>query len=167
MVSCILVESKCLDCNFRLHRQLLLDALLLHRAWRELLVSRHVALEWRACAVLSHYTCIFHCISHICGGVVASRAHWWLVVSSNRTIANRCALTFSVCFFFSRNSNDFVQFLINCLVIGGFSYFTAFMEAATLDGFPYYQHTDRWLMYKYGSAFYALYFIVSFPMFLR
>jgi cycloeucalenol cycloisomerase len=47
------------------------------------------------------------------------------------------------------------------------AYITAFMEAFTLENFPYYQHTDKWLMYKYGSAFYALYFIVSFPMFAR
>lgn len=52
-------------------------------------------------------------------------------------------------------------------VVLGVAYLTAFMEAFTLENFPYYEHTDRWLMYKYGSAFYALYFIVSFPMFAR
>lgn len=33
--------------------------------------------------------------------------------------------------------------------------------------FPYYQFVDRASMYTVGSLFYAIYFIVSFPMFLR
>ncbi|TYG60354.1 hypothetical protein ES288_D07G062100v1 [Gossypium darwinii] len=33
--------------------------------------------------------------------------------------------------------------------------------------FPYYDFVDRASMYKVGSLFYAIYFIVSFPMFLR
>lgn len=33
--------------------------------------------------------------------------------------------------------------------------------------FPYYEFVDRAIMYKVGSLFYAIYFIVSFPMFLR
>jgi hypothetical protein len=33
--------------------------------------------------------------------------------------------------------------------------------------FPYYEFVDRDSMYKVGSLFYAIYFIVSFPMFLR
>lgn len=33
--------------------------------------------------------------------------------------------------------------------------------------FPYYEFVDRASMYKVGSVFYAIYFIVSFPMFLR
>jgi cycloeucalenol cycloisomerase len=33
--------------------------------------------------------------------------------------------------------------------------------------FPYYEFVDRDVMYKVGSLFYAIYFIVSFPMFSR
>lgn len=33
--------------------------------------------------------------------------------------------------------------------------------------FPYYSFVDRSSMYKVGSLFYAIYFIVSFPMFIR
>lgn len=33
--------------------------------------------------------------------------------------------------------------------------------------FPYYDFVDRASMYKVGSLFYAIYFLVSFPMFLR
>ncbi|RYH16118.1 hypothetical protein EON65_30605 [archaeon] len=46
-----------------------------------------------------------------------------------------------------------------------FSYFTAFMETLTISSFPYYSFEDRYHAYTVGSAFYALYFIVSFPMF--
>ncbi|MCO5579029.1 hypothetical protein L7F22_032881 [Adiantum nelumboides] len=33
--------------------------------------------------------------------------------------------------------------------------------------FPYYDFVDRDAMFKVGSLFYAIYFIVSYPMFLR
>lgn len=33
--------------------------------------------------------------------------------------------------------------------------------------FPYYEFVDRDAMYTVGSLFYAIYFFVSFPMFLR
>lgn len=33
--------------------------------------------------------------------------------------------------------------------------------------FPYYDFVDRAAMYKVGSLFYAIYFLVSFPMFYR
>ncbi|KAG2676159.1 hypothetical protein I3760_12G040000 [Carya illinoinensis] len=36
-----------------------------------------------------------------------------------------------------------------------------------MNDFPYYEFVDRSSMYKVGSLFYAIYFIVSFPMFLR
>jgi cycloeucalenol cycloisomerase len=47
------------------------------------------------------------------------------------------------------------------------SYFTAFMETLTISSFPYYQFEDRDLAYKVGSAFYGIYFLVSFPAFLE
>lgn len=48
-----------------------------------------------------------------------------------------------------------------------FSYFTAFMETLTISSFPYYSFQDRFMAYTLGSAFYGLYFIVSFPVFYR
>lgn len=33
--------------------------------------------------------------------------------------------------------------------------------------FPYYTFVDRSKMYSVGSLFYAIYFFVSFPMFIR
>ena len=47
------------------------------------------------------------------------------------------------------------------------AYVTAFMETFTIANFPYYEFKDRDYAYTIGSAFYAIYFIVSFPMFLR
>lgn len=48
-----------------------------------------------------------------------------------------------------------------------FSYFTAFMETLTISSFPYYCFEDREMVYRIGSAFYGIYFIVSFPSFYR
>jgi len=47
------------------------------------------------------------------------------------------------------------------------SYTTAFMEAITICGFPYYRFEDVHMAYTIGSLYYAIYFLVSFPMFLR
>jgi hypothetical protein len=41
---------------------------------------------------------------------------------------------------------------------------TAFMEAFTIQGFPYYHIEDRSFMYTVGAIVYGLYFVVSFPM---
>lgn len=46
-----------------------------------------------------------------------------------------------------------------------FSYFTAFMETLTISSYPYYSFEDRNMAYTIGSAFYGIYFLVSFPMF--
>ncbi|XP_077211949.1 cyclopropyl isomerase [Tasmannia lanceolata] len=47
------------------------------------------------------------------------------------------------------------------------AYFIAYLETLAIANFPYYQFVDRASMYTVGSLFYAIYFIVSFPMFLR
>lgn len=47
------------------------------------------------------------------------------------------------------------------------SYFIAYLETLAISNFPYYDFVDRALMYKVGSLFYAIYFLVSFPMFIR
>ena len=47
------------------------------------------------------------------------------------------------------------------------SYFTAFMETLTISSFPYYSFEDRDMAYTIGSAFYGIYFLVSFPAFIE
>lgn len=47
------------------------------------------------------------------------------------------------------------------------SYFIAYLETLAIANFPYYEFVDRDIMYKVGSLFYAIYFLVSFPMFSR
>lgn len=47
------------------------------------------------------------------------------------------------------------------------SYVVALLETFTIQNFPYYDIPDRYAMYVYGSMFYGLYFVVSFPMFAR
>jgi cycloeucalenol cycloisomerase len=46
-----------------------------------------------------------------------------------------------------------------------FAYFTAFMETLTISAYPDYSFEDRNMAYTIGSAFYGIYFIVSFPAF--
>uniref|UniRef100_A0A7S0YWN1 Cycloeucalenol cycloisomerase n=1 Tax=Hemiselmis tepida TaxID=464990 RepID=A0A7S0YWN1_9CRYP len=53
-----------------------------------------------------------------------------------------------------------------CLVLV-MSYVTAFMEAFTISGFQCYSFEDRYMAWVLGSAFYGIYFIVSFPMYMR
>jgi cycloeucalenol cycloisomerase len=50
-------------------------------------------------------------------------------------------------------------------VIIVFSYFTAFMETLTISSYPYYTFSNRNMAYTIGSAFYGIYFLVSFPAF--
>ena len=45
------------------------------------------------------------------------------------------------------------------------SYACAFMETLTISNFPYYDFENRSMAYTVGSAFYGLYFVVSFPMY--
>ncbi|CAI5501277.1 unnamed protein product, partial [Closterium sp. Naga37s-1] len=47
------------------------------------------------------------------------------------------------------------------------AYITAFMETATIANFEYYTFVDKAAMYRVGTLFYALYFVVSFPFFFR
>ena len=57
--------------------------------------------------------------------------------------------------------------VFECLVIGCMSYVTAFGEALTICAFPYYSFENRYQAYTLGSAFYAIYFFVSYPMFFQ
>ena len=55
---------------------------------------------------------------------------------------------------------------VACAVaVCAFSVLTAFMETWSIQHFQYYDIPDRWAMYAYGSVFYGLYFVVSYPMF--
>ncbi|KAL6280920.1 hypothetical protein ACE6H2_017801 [Prunus campanulata] len=60
-----------------------------------------------------------------------------------------------------------VQWVTEAAWILALSYFIAYLETVAISNFPYYQFVDRASMYTVGSLFYAIYFIVSFPMFLR
>ncbi|KAA8496932.1 Cycloeucalenol cycloisomerase [Porphyridium purpureum] len=53
------------------------------------------------------------------------------------------------------------------LAVLALAYVTALGETLTISAFPFYDFTDRSRMYSVGSVFYALYFVVSFPMYLR
>jgi len=49
-----------------------------------------------------------------------------------------------------------------------FAYFTAFMETLTISSFPCYAFNKPIAdIFTKGSAFYGIYFIASYPMFLR
>ena len=62
--------------------------------------------------------------------------------------------------------NDQRRFFFECALVAVMAYSTAFMESLTICGFPYYSFKDRDMAYTLGSAFYGIYFLVSFPMFL-
>jgi len=51
-------------------------------------------------------------------------------------------------------------------VVCAFAYFTAFMETLTISSYEHYKFAvPRSKIYSLGSAFYGIYFIVSFPVF--
>ena len=58
-----------------------------------------------------------------------------------------------------------IRHVLFVAVIVVFSYFTAFMETLTISSYPYYTFNDRHMAYTIGSAFYGIYFLVSFPAF--
>ena len=62
-------------------------------------------------------------------------------------------------------TNTRTIFLATVIVL--MSYVTAYMETLTISGFTCYTFKDRGMVYALGSAFYGIYFIVSFPMFFR
>ena len=61
--------------------------------------------------------------------------------------------------------HSFQRTILYWYVIVVFSYFTAFMETLTISSYPYYTFEDRNMAYTVGSAFYGIYFLVSFPAF--
>lgn len=59
------------------------------------------------------------------------------------------------------------QIMAESLVVFVLAYATAYGETLTIAHFPYYSFTNRDMMYRQGSLFYAIYFFVSFPVFYR
>ncbi|KAI4343631.1 hypothetical protein L6164_010959 [Bauhinia variegata] len=68
---------------------------------------------------------------------------------------------------FISNLPEKVRWATEASWILALSYFIAYLETLAISNFPYYSFVDRESMYTIGSLFYAIYFIVSFPMFLR
>lgn len=64
---------------------------------------------------------------------------------------------------FKANLRPFFGSLGSFLLILVLSWFTAFIEAFTIQGFPYYHIEDRAFMYTVGAVVYGLYFVISFP----
>ncbi|KAG6746147.1 hypothetical protein POTOM_050661 [Populus tomentosa] len=62
---------------------------------------------------------------------------------------------------------DYLRWAAEGAWILALSYFIAYLETLAVSNFPYYEFVDRASMYTVGSLFYAIYFFVSFPMFLR
>ncbi|KAI3840533.1 hypothetical protein MKX03_007227 [Papaver bracteatum] len=62
---------------------------------------------------------------------------------------------------------DSIRWVTEAAWILALSYFIAYVETVAISSFPYYEFVDRASMYKVGCLFYAIYFFVSFPMFLR
>ncbi|OIV98167.1 hypothetical protein TanjilG_18282 [Lupinus angustifolius] len=69
--------------------------------------------------------------------------------------------------YFIADMPEKVQWAAEAAWILALSYFVAYLETLAISSFPYYEFVDRDSMYKVGSLFYAIYFIVSFPMFIR
>mmetsp|Transcript_11416 Transcript_11416/g.36279 ORF Transcript_11416/g.36279 Transcript_11416/m.36279 type:complete len:277 (-) Transcript_11416:578-1408(-) len=53
------------------------------------------------------------------------------------------------------------------LAAAAFAYATAVIEVVTISSVPFYSHKDVAAMYTIGSAFYGLYFIISYPAYAR
>jgi len=66
---------------------------------------------------------------------------------------------------FYLKSTRFIQILISISIVFLLAYITAFLETFSIASVPYYHFEDRNIMYLVGSAFYGIYFYVSFPMF--
>ncbi|XP_010442523.1 PREDICTED: cycloeucalenol cycloisomerase [Camelina sativa] len=62
---------------------------------------------------------------------------------------------------------DSLKWCFEAAWILALSYFIAYLETIAIANFPYYEFVDRSAMYRVGCLFYAIYFLVSFPMFFR
>lgn len=60
-----------------------------------------------------------------------------------------------------------LRYLFFAVFVACFAFVTAFMETLTISGFPYYTYPDLATMLTKGSAFYAIFFAVTYPWFYR
>ena len=68
----------------------------------------------------------------------------------------------------TRYNSSFWRTVLFWAAVVTFSYFTAFMETLTISSFEHYGfYVQRSKIYTLGSAFYGIYFLVSFPVFYR
>eukprot|EP00055_Hartaetosiga_balthica_P010486 m.44817 g.44817 ORF g.44817 m.44817 type:complete len:273 (+) comp7189_c1_seq2:49-867(+) len=58
---------------------------------------------------------------------------------------------------------DSMSMFKKCMVVFGMGYSTAVMEAVSISAFPHYYYPDRYAMYVFGSAFYSLMFLITYP----
>lgn len=65
------------------------------------------------------------------------------------------------------NKSPLVRFVIKWIFVIVLAYLTAIGETVTIAWFPYYSFDNWEKMIYFGSVFYALYFVVSFPMYYR
>jgi cycloeucalenol cycloisomerase len=69
--------------------------------------------------------------------------------------------------FYSRSAGPLLRSLVDIVVVVALAYVTAWMETKTIEAFPYYSFENREAAQSIGSVVYGIYFIVSFPMFVR
>lgn len=70
-------------------------------------------------------------------------------------------------FFLEKYRDDSWRSAFLALFTLSFAYFTAFLETFSISAFPHYTFENRHQVYTVGSLFYALYLVVSFPMYMR
>ena len=58
-------------------------------------------------------------------------------------------------------------YLLFAAFVACFAFATAFVETWTISGFPYYTYPDLTAMLTKGSAFYGIFFVVTYPWFYR
>jgi cycloeucalenol cycloisomerase len=59
------------------------------------------------------------------------------------------------------------MYLLFAIFVMLFAFATAFLETWTISGFPYYTYPDLYTMLTKGSAFYSVFFLVTYPWFYR
>ena len=65
------------------------------------------------------------------------------------------------------NSSPLARHVLFAIFVSMLAFVTAFTETWTISGFPYYTYPDFYSMLTKGSAFYGVFFVVTYPMFYR
>lgn len=86
--------------------------------------------------------------------------------TTHDTVAHSCTQVQRQ-FWRSRALTGAAKYVAAVALVFALSYVTALMEAVTIVSVPYYVAEDRFRFYVFGSAFYGIYFYVSFPMYYR